>query len=116
MLNPLSAASVATLDIPSIVAITYFPFFLFCYTSSVSSRRPQRTEHLKRHIEVHHENDLFTEKIDDYIIKRFRKDKVKLLKIAVELREMHSEEPEMVKYFTKNRILNRWMQLRKKGH
>jgi hypothetical protein len=41
---------------------------------------------------------------------------VKLLKIAVELREMHSEEPEMVKYFTKNRILNRWMQLRKKGH
>ncbi|GMI21081.1 hypothetical protein TrCOL_g4510 [Triparma columacea] len=78
--------------------------------------KAKRTEHLKRHIEVHHENDLFTEKIDDYIIKRFRKDNVKLLKIAVELREMHSEEPEMVKYFTKNRILNRWMQLRKKGH
>lgn len=94
-------------------AITDFPFLcrFICLFSS-----PQRTEHLKRHIEVHHENDLFTEKIDDYIIKRFRKDKVKLLKIAVELREMHSEEPEMVKYFTKNRILNRWMQLRKKGH
>ncbi|GMI11958.1 hypothetical protein TrRE_jg9139, partial [Triparma retinervis] len=76
----------------------------------------QRTEHLKRHIEVHHENDLFDDETDDYITRRFRKDEIKLDQISREIRQMHAGNKEMIEYFTKNRVSNRWMQLRRKGN